>query len=569
MQSNSNTPMNPQKYRRTLTPDLPNRQWPNQVLTHAPMWVSVDLRDGNQALAKPMSVQQKLALWTQLVAMGFKTIEIGFPSASQVEFDFARRLIEDHLIPEDVTVQVLVQAREPLIERTYEALKGVKKAVIHVYNTTSAVQRENVFEKTKEEIKAMAVQGAQWVQKYAQKATKLHPESKWTFQYSPESFSQTETDYAVEVCQAVMDIWQPTPTHQCILNLPATVESTSPNRFADQVEYFINHLQNRASVLISIHTHNDRGCAVAAAELSLLAGADRIEGTLLGNGERTGNMDIVTLAMNLLSEGIDPQLDLSQPHQWIPVVEAVTQIQTHPRHPWVGEGVYTAYSGSHQDAIRKCLLKQHPDQPWNVAYLPIDPKDLNRDYEAIIRVNSQSGKAGPAYVLAQEYGLNLPKWVQQDFAPIAQKLAEKQGGVVSHKDLFSAFSSQYALVNYDIDINHYQLHRQGDLDHLSVEVNGELWTGSGNGTLSALCDAWQNRTGFTLDVLDYCEHAVHLLHQKPQGQQGKHAQAMAYVSLQQMDQKTIGIALEKDTVSAMIIALLKGLSPSEFQYGCL
>ena len=552
--------MNPSKYRRTPTPELPNRQWPNQVLTQAPIWVSVDLRDGNQALAKPMSVEQKLALWHQLVAMGFKTIEIGFPSASQLEFDFTRRLIEEDLIPEDVTVQVLVQAREHLIERTYESLKGVKQAVIHVYNTTSIVQRENVFEKTKDEIKAMAVQGAQWVKDYAEKASVENPKSRWVFQYSPESFSQTETDYAVEVCQAVMNVWQPTPENPCILNLPATVESTSPNRFADQVEYFITHLQNRESALISIHTHNDRGCAVAAAELSLLAGADRIEGTLLGNGERTGNMDIVTLAMNLFSEGIDPELQLANPSQWIPVVESVTQIQTHPRHPWVGDVVYTAYSGSHQDAIRKCLLKQKPDSPWNVAYLPIDPKDLNRDYEAIIRVNSQSGKAGSAFVLAQEYGLNFPKWVQLDFAPIAQRLAEKQGGVVSHKDLFSAFSAKYELETSDIEINHYQLDREGDLEHLSIQVNGETWKGTGNGTLSALCDAWHKRTGHTVDVIDYAEHALHTLDESPYGEQGKLAQAMAYVYLQQDNQRSVGIALAKDTVSAMVMALLKGLN---------
>ncbi len=551
--------MNSNKYQRTPTPALPNRQWPNNFLTKAPIWVSVDLRDGNQALANPMTVEQKLALWKQLVAMGFKTIEIGFPSASQLEFDFTRRLIEENLIPDDVTVQVLVQAREHLIERTYEALQGVKQAVIHVYNTTSIVQRENVFEKSKDEIKAMAVQGAKWVQEYAEKASQQNSESKWVFQYSPESFSQTETDYAVEVCQAVMDVWQPTPENKCILNLPATVESTSPNRFADQVEYFITHLQNRESAIISIHTHNDRGCAVAAAELSLLAGADRIEGTLLGNGERTGNMDIVTLAMNLYSEGIDPQLDLSQPNNWVPVVEEVTQIATHPRHPWVGEVVYTAYSGSHQDAIRKCLLKQQPDKPWNVAYLPIDPKDLHRDYEAIIRVNSQSGKAGSAFVLAQEYGLNLPKWMQLDFAPVAQKLAEKQGGVVSHKDLFNAFSTHYHCDAKDISIDNFQMHRDGEIEKLILEVNGEVWQGEGNGTLSALCDAWQKRTGNTVDVIDYAEHAVHFEDNNHIQDAGKNAKAMAYVYLRIGDKKVVSAAMEKDTLSAMVLAVLKGL----------
>ncbi|VAW45175.1 2-isopropylmalate synthase [hydrothermal vent metagenome] len=548
--------MNPSKYRPTATPDLPNRQWPNQHHTIAPIWVSVDLRDGNQALANPMSVDQKLALWQQLIAIGFKTIEIGFPSASQLEFDFTRRLIEDNLIPEDVTIQVLVQAREHLIERTYEALEGVNKAVIHVYNTTSKVQRENVFEKTQNDIKAMAVQGAKWVKEYAVKASKKHPKSQWIFQYSPESFSQTETDYAVEVCQAVMDVWQPTPNNKCILNLPSTVESTSPNRFADQVEYFINHLKSRKSVYISIHTHNDRGCAVAAAELALLAGADRIEGTLLGNGERTGNMDIVTLAMNLFSEGIDPQLDLSKPHQWIPIVEEVTKIKTHPRHPWVGEVVYTAYSGSHQDAIRKCLLKQKPNEPWNVAYLPIDPKDIGRDYEAIIRVNSQSGKAGSTFVLSQEYGLNLPKWVQLDFAPVAQKIAEFHGGVLSHKTLYSAFIEHYHCDRTRFKLNHYQLDKREGGEFLSLEVNGDIWQGQGNGTLSALCDAWQVRTGKSIDVIDYSEHAVH---GEIMTAEGKNAQAMAYVYLQQDNQRSVGVALAEDSVTAMLLAVLNAL----------
>ncbi|WP_238843385.1 2-isopropylmalate synthase [Thiomicrorhabdus xiamenensis] len=550
-----NAAMQPEKYRRNPTPNLADRQWPNNQLEKAPIWVSVDLRDGNQALANPMTVDQKLKLWHELVDIGFKTIEIGFPSASQPEFDFTRRLIEENRIPDDVTVQVLVQAREHLIERTYEALEGVKKAVIHVYNTTSVVQRENVFEKSKDEIKAMAVQGAKWVQEYAQKASIAHPESEWVFQYSPESFSQTETDYAVEVCKAVMDVWQPTVDNKCILNLPATVESNSPNRFADQVEYFIRNLPNREAAIISIHTHNDRGCAVAAAELSLLAGADRIEGTLLGNGERTGNMDIVTLAMNLYSEGIDPELDFTSPKKWIEVVEEVTQITTHPRHPWVGDVVYTAYSGSHQDAIRKCLLKQKNGQPWNVAYLPIDPKDIGRDYEAIIRVNSQSGKAGSAFVLAQEYGLNLPKWVQLDFAPVAQKLAEEKGGVVSHIDLFEAFKAHYALGENNDQLENYKVDRNGESETVQLEISGEIWAGQGQGTLSALCDAYQKKTGASIDVIDYSEHAMH----QNAMPDGKDAQAIAYVYLDTPQGKTVGIAMAQDTVSAMILAALSGL----------
>ncbi|MGE4499594.1 MAG: 2-isopropylmalate synthase [Hydrogenovibrio sp.] len=546
--------MRPEKYRPTATPDLPNRQWPDRRLTQAPIWVSVDLRDGNQALANPMTVEQKLKLWDQLVAIGFKTIEIGFPSASQLEFDFTRRLIEENRIPEDVTVQVLVQAREHLIKRTYEALQGVKQAVVHVYNTTSTVQRENVFCKSKADIKTMAIQGAQWVKTYAEQ----YPETQWTFEYSPESFSQTETDYAVEVCQAVMDVWQPTVHNRCILNLPSTVESTSPNRYADQIEYFVTHLKNRDAAIISVHTHNDRGCAVAAAELAILAGAERVEGTLLGNGERTGNMDIVTLAMNLYSEGIDPQLDLSRPDDWIPVLEEVTRIDTHIRHPWVGEAVYTAYSGSHQDAIRKCLMRQQDDEPWNVAYLPIDPMDLHRSYEAIIRVNSQSGKAGAAFILAQEYGLNLPKWVQQDFAPVAQSVAEEAGGIVSHQDLFNAFNRHYGVNQPQATLNNYQLSRKDGKEHLSVEVNGDTWQGQGNGTLSALCDAWQRRTGQQVDVLDYSEHAMQ---QSKEGKPGKEAKAIAYVYVKQKSQNTIGIATADDTVSAMIQALLSTIKP--------
>ncbi|WP_319558257.1 2-isopropylmalate synthase [Thiomicrorhabdus sp.] len=542
--------MNFHKYRPTVTPDLPNRQWPNRRLTKAPIWVSVDLRDGNQALAKPMTVEQKLKLWDKLVSIGFKTIEIGFPSASQLEFDFTRRLIEENRIPDDVTVQVLVQAREHLIQRTYEALEGVKQAVVHVYNTTSQVQRDNVFCKNKQQIKQIAVDGATWVQEYA----KHYPQTDWVFQYSPESFSQTETDYAVEVCQAVMDVWKPTPQNKCILNLPATVESSSPNRFADQIEYFITHMQNRESAIISVHTHNDRGCAVAAAELAILAGADRVEGTLLGNGERTGNMDIVTLAMNLYSEGIDPQLDFTHPDEWVEVVEEVTQIPTHIRHPWVGQAVYTAYSGSHQDAIRKCLLKQNDDQPWNVAYLPIDPKDIGRDYEAIIRVNSQSGKAGSAFVLAQEYGLNLPKWLQVDFAPVAQKLAEDKGGVVSHLDLYQTFAEYYRLNGEELELQNYQMDRQSDVEFLKVQLNGQTWQGMGQGTLSAVCDAYQKQSGQSIDIIDYSEHALHDPIPDLHGNTGKDAMAIAYVYLKSDQGKKVGVAIAQDTVSAMILA---------------
>ena len=535
--------MNFEKYQPTITVDLPNRQWPSKRLTKAPIWASVDLRDGNQALANPMSVTQKLQLWQQLVDIGFKTIEIGFPSASSEEFEFTRQLIENNLIPDDVTVQVLVQAREHLIEKTYQSLIGVKQAIVHVYNSTSAIQRDKVFHKTKDEIKAMAVQGAKWVKQHA----KPYPHTDWQFQYSPESFSQTETDYAVEVCQAVMEVWQPTVEKPCILNLPATVEVTSPNRFADQIEYFINKLPNRDCTIISLHTHNDRGCAVAASELGILAGADRIEGTLLGNGERTGNMDIVTLAMNLFSEGIDPELDLSNPQKWIPVLEDVTEIKTHLRHPWVGEAVYTAYSGSHQDAIRKSISGKEANGSWKVAYLPIDPQDIGRDYEAIIRVNSQSGKAGSAFILEQEYGLNLPKWVTQDFAHIAQQCAEKNRGIVSHQELFTAFKSHYKMDAETNKVTGYQITRHDDKDVLTIDINGKTFVGEGNGTISALCDALQRHFNQEFDVLDYSEHAM---------KQGKDSKAIAYVHMQINGKRCVGVAKAEDTVTAQVLAVL-------------
>lgn len=535
--------MNASKYNPTITVDLPNRQWPNNRLTKAPIWASVDLRDGNQALAFPMSVNQKLLLWQQLVDIGFKTIEIGFPSASSDEFEFTRCLIEEDLIPDDVTVQVLVQAREHLVKRTYESLVGVKQAIVHVYNSTSTIQREKVFKKTRAEIKQMAVQGAEWVKQYSLPFT----ETSWQFQYSPESFSQTETDYAVEVCQAVMEVWQPSVQNPCILNLPATVEVTSPNRFADQIEYFINKLPNRDCAIISLHTHNDRGCAVAASELGILAGADRIEGTLLGNGERTGNMDIVTLAMNFFSEGIDPGLDLSNPDRWIPLLEEITDIKTHLRHPWVGEAVYTAYSGSHQDAIRKSIRVKEADGSWRVAYLPIDPLDIGRSYEAIIRVNSQSGKAGSAFILEQEYGLNLPKWVTLDFAATAQVCAERNKGIVSHEILFQAFKDHFKMEHHGNSVTNYQINRQDDRDILTIEINEHTLVGEGNGALSALCDALQKYSGQKIDVLDYSEQAM---------KQGKDSKAIAYVHMKINGEQKVGVAKAEDTVTALVLAVL-------------
>ena len=402
------------KYEPFKSISLPSRRWPDRVLDRAPSWCSVDLRDGNQALVEPMTTRQKSILWDQLVKLGFKEIEVGFPSASVTDFDFVRQLIEENRIPDDVTIQVLTQARPELIGKTFEALKGVKRAILHVYNSTSTVQREQVFDLDRDGITEIALDGARLVQDYALR----YPETEWVFEYSPESFTGTELDFSVDICGAVAETWGATPDAPIIINLPSTVEMSTPNVFADQIEYFCRHLMRRKHVIISLHTHNDRGCGVAAAELGILAGADRIEGTLLGNGERTGNMDIVTMAMNLYSQGIDPQLDLSNIVEIIDVIEDCTNIAIAPRHPWAGELVYTAFSGSHQDAIRKSIHyhKEHNQSFWNVAYLPIDPRDIGRRYEEVVRINSQSGKGGVAYVLSREFGLELPKSMHPEVA---------------------------------------------------------------------------------------------------------------------------------------------------------
>jgi len=384
---------------------IKDRTWPDQVISKAPKWCSVDLRDGNQALIEPMSVEQKKKMFELLVAVGFKEIEVGFPAASQPDFDFVRYLIEANRIPDDVTVQVLTQARPELIQRTFESLKGAKQAILHVYNSTSVVQREKVFKTDKAGIKAIAVAGATEVKRCAE----LAPETDWTFEYSPESFTGTEVDYAVEVCNAVIEVWNPSPEKPAIINLPSTVEMATPNIYADQIEWFGRHINRRDSVIISLHTHNDRGCAVAAAEQAVMAGAQRVEGTLLGNGERTGNMDIVVMAMNLYSQGIDPELDLHDMDNIVSVVRECTQINVHPRQPYAGDLVFTAFSGSHQDAIKKCLDTYQEGSPWQIAYLPIDPRDLGRTYQDVIRVNSQSGKGGVAYVLANKFGFQLPR----------------------------------------------------------------------------------------------------------------------------------------------------------------
>jgi 2-isopropylmalate synthase len=540
----------PRKYRRAPVVDLPNRHWPNRVVEQAPIWASVDLRDGNQALLEPMGVAQKRRLWALLVKLGFKEIEIGFPSASQPDFDFVRWLIEENKIPEDVTVQVLVQAREDLIRRTFDALDGAPRAIVHLYNSTSPIQREWVFGQDRAGVKAIARQGAEWVLREAQR----RPATCWTFQYSPESFTATEPDYAVEVCEAVLDVWQPTPQRPCIVNLPATVEVASPNVFADQVEYFATHISRRDAIVVSVHTHNDRGGAAAAAELALLAGADRVEGTLLGNGERTGNLDIVTLAMNLYSQGIDPGLDLSEPDEIVRVVEECTGTALHPRHPWVGELVFTAFSGSHQDAIRKSLMRQSPGEPWQVAYLPIDPRDLGRSYQAVIRVNSQSGKGGVAFVMERDFGLMLPRWMQVELARLVQAQSERRGGEMDAASIQRIFMDDFVVDQSPVRLLGYRLDRNGH-DVIEARIAGpdgeHRLRGEGEGAMAAFVDAWSRWTGQPVRILDYQEHAIG---------EGTDAEAIAYVQLELGSQRIAGAAIDRDTVAASLGAVLSALN---------
>lgn len=534
-----------------FAPKMDNRQWPNKVLTKAPDWCSVDLRDGNQALIDPMTIKQKTRFWETLIKCGFKEIETGFPSASQTEFDFHRLLIEENRIPEDVTVQVLVQAREHLIERTFEALAGVKKAIVHVYNSTSRVQRDKVFEKSKAEIKAIAVNGAELLKAHAAK----HPETEWIFQYSPESFSQTEPDFAVEVVEAVCRVWEPENGQKVIINLPATVEASMPNIFADQVEYFCTHLPSRDQVKISLHTHNDRGCAIAAAEMGVLAGADRIEGTLFGNGERTGNMDIVAMAMNLYSLGIDPELDFANMTEIVQTVTECNNLPIHPRHPYVGELVFTAFSGSHQDAIKKSLEKDDNSQ-WEIAYLPIDPKDIGRSYQDVVRINSQSGKGGVAYVLQRDHGIELPRWMQIDFSRIVQKRSEDTEKELSIDAIWTLFQQAYLHPDTPFALKHLnKLSRQNDQDEIIATLIGQdgefKIQGQGNGTLASFIRALESHTGEKIRILNYAEHALSA---------GTRAKAMAYVQVEIDDLVHAGIGSSHDTVTAMLSAALSAIN---------
>ncbi|MBA6244851.1 MULTISPECIES: 2-isopropylmalate synthase [Psychrobacter] len=560
------------KYRPfAFAPSLPDRTWPSKTIEKSPIWASVDLRDGNQALIDPMTIEQKMRFFKTLVDVGFKEIEIGFPSAAQVEFDFARKLIEENHVPEDVTLQVLVQAREHLIARTFESLKGAKRAVVHVYNSTSRVQREKVYGKDKAEIKEIAIAGAKLLQEYAAK----YPETDWVFQYSPESFSQTETEYAVEVCDAVCDVWQPQQGQEVIFNLPATVEASMPNVFADQVEYFCRNLAQREHVIVSLHTHNDRGCAVAAAELGVLAGADRIEGTLLGNGERTGNMDIMVMAMNLFSQGIDPELDFSNMSEIVQVVSECNNLPLHPRHPYVGELVFTAFSGSHQDAIKKSLdynesNQSETDNVWDVAYLPIDPAHIGRSYQDVVRINSQSGKGGVAYILQRNYGFNLPRWMQIDFSRVVQKQAEAAARELQNDEILQTFEDTY-LQQGKFELLDYSVNNKGGAVYFSgqVQMNSDTIDidGTGNGPLSSFIDGLAQHTGKSLHIINYTEHAINPHHNSGNGidddtnsDNKTNANAAAYIQLNVDGEVYSGIGTCSSTVSAMLKGALSAFA---------
>lgn len=576
--SSQRKPKNPNfdhtKYRPfAFAPKLQDRTWPDKTIEKAPIWASVDLRDGNQALIDPMTIEQKMRFFKLLVDIGFKEIEIGFPSAAQVEFDFTRKLIEEGHVPEDVTLQVLVQAREHLIERTFESLAGAKRAIVHVYNSTSLVQREKVYGKSCEEIKQIAIDGAVMLKEYASK----YPETEWVFQYSPESFSQTEVEFAVEVCEAVCEVWQPESGQQVIINLPATVEASMPNIFADQVEYFCRHLSCREHVIVSLHTHNDRGCAIAAAELGLMAGADRIEGTLLGNGERTGNMDIMVMAMNLFSQGVDPELDFSSMSEMVQIVSECNNLPVHPRHPYVGELVFTAFSGSHQDAIKKSLdynekFADKTANHWEVAYLPIDPSHIGRSYQDVVRINSQSGKGGVAYILQRNYGFNLPRWMQIDFSRVVQDQAESVARELQTDEILQTFErtylqqSDYELLDYSVNnkAGEVQFSGQIGIDREIVDI-----TGTGNGPLSSFIDGLAKYTGATIHVINYAEHAISAQSLNTYGadsdndQENKtDANAVAYIQLNVDGAIYSGIGTCTSTVSAMLKGALSALAQS-------
>ncbi|MBM3519281.1 MAG: 2-isopropylmalate synthase [Alphaproteobacteria bacterium] len=544
-----------EKYRPFPPVALSERQWPNRTITKPPIWCSVDLRDGNQALIEPMGLDRKMRMFQALLAMGFKEIEVGFPSASQTDFDFVRHLIDNRKIPDGVTIQVLTQAREELIRRTFESLAGVKSAIVHLYNSTSELQRRVVFKLDRAGITDIAVKGASLIRKLERE---FAMEDVIRHEYSPESFTGTELDYAKEICEAVIDVYEPTPAKKLILNLPATVEMSTPNVHADQIEWFCRNVKKRDCVTVSLHPHNDRGSAVAATELGLLAGADRVEGTLFGNGERTGNVDIVTLAMNLFSQGIDPGLDCSHINELVRMAEYCTQLPIHPRHPYAGELVFTAFSGSHQDAINKGFkAMEASNRPlWEVPYLPIDPMDLGRTYEAVIRINSQSGKGGIAYIMEKEHGIELPRRLQIEFSKIVQTIADGEGVELAADRLWSAFETEYLDGNgrYGF-LEHAAKGDHGEQDVTAkLTVDGKLKSikGHGNGPVDGFVDALRKESGLAFDVADYREHAMGT---------GAKATAVAYVELRLPSGATLfGVGIDKNIVVASLKAVLSGVN---------
>ena len=550
-----NTPSS--KYKAFAPVKLTDRTWPDAVLTAAPIWCSVDLRDGNQALIEPMDIPRKLKMFEMLVKIGFKEIEVGFPSASQTEYDFLRRLIDENLIPDDVTIQVLTQAREPLIRRTFEALQGAKKAIVHLYNATAPVMRRVVLGMNEDEIVELATANARLFTQLAA----AQPATRWTFQYSPEMWSGTELAFSKRVVDAVTDVWQPTPEHKCIINLPSTVEHSTPNIFADMMEWMHRHLARRDAIVISVHPHNDRGTGTAAGELALMAGADRIEGCLFGNGERTGNVDLVNIALNLYTQGVSPGLDFSDIDEVRRTVEYCNQLPVHPRHPYAGDLVYTSFSGSHQDAIKKAFAARREGDVWDMPYLPIDPMDLGRSYEAVIRVNSQSGKGGIAYLLEHEFGLELPRRLQIEFSQVVQGVMDASGKELTAQDLFALFQATYG-VQTVVAPERLMIEEstQGESKIFSIKADVRLGghvhaiQGSGTGPIDAFVAGLMAATGQVVRVLDYREHAIG---------SGASAQAVAYLELRINEETLFGVGMDGNIVSASLKAIVSGLQRSQ------
>ncbi len=554
------------KYKPFPPITLPDRTWPDKVITSAPQWCSVDLRDGNQALPVPMNVEEKLELFELLLKIGFKEIEIGFPSASQTEFDFLRTLVERNLIPDDVTIQLLTQAREHLIRRSFEAIQGCKNVIIHFYNSTSTLQRDVVFRKGQKEIIDIAVEGARLIKEIS----KENPDINLRYEYSPESFTGTEMEFAKEICEAVMDVMEPTPENKLILNLPATVEGHTPNIHADQIEWFCRNIKNRDSVMISLHAHNDRGTGIAATELALMAGADRVEGTLFGNGERTGNTDLMNVAMNMYSQGVDPLLDFSRMDKIVQIYERCTRMDVHPRHPYAGELVFTAFSGSHQDAIKKGLDRYNTEKPyyWEIPYLPIDPSDLNREYEAIIRINSQSGKGGVAFILDSQYGYKLPKAMHPEFSGVIQKITDDTGKELKGEEIYEVFSREYlddsgpySLVDYEIHAKLDSKKTEGSKHDVGIkcalDYHGETLEleGHGNGPIDAFFHALQGSNAPKVNFLSYDEHAL---------SEGADSQAVCYIGVSDSKGRPFfGVGVDSSINAASLKALLCAINRIE------